>query len=160
MDAWESLRRGSGCPLCAPRADFSDEVYRVRRLSSCTLYLARDQRFRGSCRVIYDLRHVSRIDELSAGEWQQLADDLWQAQRALARALPSDHINIASLGNQVPHLHWHLIPRYRDDGLWGAPIWRAGAAPEPPRRLAESEYAALAATLSAALEAQTQTQTR
>jgi diadenosine tetraphosphate (Ap4A) HIT family hydrolase len=159
MDDWENLRRGSGCPLCAPRAELSDSVYLVRRLTSCTLYLARDQRYRGACRAIYDLRHVTRIDELTAPEWQQLADDLWRAQRALARALPSDHINIASLGNEVPHLHWHLIPRYRDDGHWGAPVWRAGAAPEPPRRLAESEYAALAAALGAALDAQAATGT-
>lgn len=153
MDSWQKLSRGIDCPLCAPRADFSDSVYRVRKLPSCTLYLARDQRFRGACRAIYDPRHVNRIDELSAAEWQQLAGDLWRAQRALMKTVGSEHINLASLGNEVPHLHWHLIPRTRDDGLWGAPIWRAGAAPETPRYLPEAGYAALAAALNAALDA-------
>jgi diadenosine tetraphosphate (Ap4A) HIT family hydrolase len=154
MDAWQRLSRGMGCPLCAPRADFGDGLYRVRQLSSCTLYLTRDQRYRGACRAIYDPRHVNRIDELSLAEWQRLAADLWRAQRALMRTIGSEHVNLASLGNEVPHLHWHLIPRSRDDGLWGAPIWRAAAAPEPPRLLAESEYAALSAELNAALEAE------
>lgn len=152
MDTWERLSRGTDCPLCAPRDDLSAGLYRVRRLASCTLYLARDQRFHGTCRAIYDRRHVNRIDELTAGEWQELAQDLWRAQRALMRTVHSEHINLASLGNEVPHLHWHLIPRYRSDPLWGAPIWRAGATPEAPRLLAETEYAALAAALGAALD--------
>jgi diadenosine tetraphosphate (Ap4A) HIT family hydrolase len=154
MDAWEQLSRGVDCPLCAPRADFDASVYRVRQLSSCTLYLARDQRYRGTCRAIYDRRHVNRIDELTAAEWQQLAEDLWHAQRAIVRSVHCDHLNLVSLGNEVPHLHWHLIPRYRDDGLWGKPIWRSDTAADPPRLLAESEYAALAAALNEALDTQ------
>lgn len=154
QDAWERRRRGIDCPLCAPRADFDDSVYRVRQLSSCTLYLARDQRYRGCCRAIYDPRHVNRIDELSAREWLQLAEDLWHAQRALVRTVRCEHINLASLGNEVPHLHWHLIPRYRDDGQWTKPIWRSDAASEPALRLAEADYAALAAALNEALDAE------
>lgn len=154
-NGWESLRSGRDCPLCAPRADFDESVYRVRQLASCTLYLARDQRYRGTCRAIYDQRHVNRIDELTAAEWQQLAQDLWRAQRAIVRTVHCDHINLASLGNEVPHLHWHFIPRYRDDGLWGKPIWRADAAPEGARRLTEPEYAALATALNEALSQDT-----
>jgi len=153
MDAWERLRRGIDCPLCAPRADFDESLYRVRQLASCTLYLARDQRYRGTCRAIYDPRHVNRIDELSALEWQQLATDLWCAQRAILRSVGAEHVNLASLGNEVPHLHWHLIPRRRDDGFWGRPIWHADAAAARPCRLEESDYAQLAAALNTALDA-------
>lgn len=153
-DAWERRRRGSDCPLCARRADFDRNVYRVRRLTSCTLYLARDQRYRGACRAIYDPRHVNRIDELSAAEWQQLAQDLWLAQRAIVRTVRAEHVNLASLGNEVPHLHWHLIPRYRDDGRWGKPIWRSDPTAETPRLLAEAQYAALATALNAAMDAE------
>jgi len=80
-----------------------------------------------ACRAIYDPRHVNRIDELSAGEWQVLAKDLWRAQVALMRTVQCEHINLAVLGNEVPHLHWHLIPRSRTM-VMGAPIWRAGSA--------------------------------
>jgi len=152
MRVWERLRSGIDCPLCSPRAEFDANLYRVRQLSSCTLYLARDQRYRGTCRAIYDGRHANRIDELTAAQWQQLAQDLWVAQRAIVRTLRCEHVNLASLGNEVPHLHWHLIPRYRDDGQWGRPIWRADGAPEAPQYLAEPEYAALATALNQALD--------
>lgn len=154
MDVWQRLSRGIGCPLCLPRAEFDENVFRVRQLSCCTLYLARDQRYRGTCRAIYDRRHVNRIDELTVAEWLELAGDLYRAQRAIVRSVRCEHINLASLGNEVPHLHWHLIPRQRDDGLWGKPIWRAGAAPEAAGRLAEPEYVALAAALNEALDAE------
>jgi diadenosine tetraphosphate (Ap4A) HIT family hydrolase len=36
-----------------------------------------------------------------------------------------DKINLACLGNVVPHLHWHVIPRWRDDSHFPAPIWAA-----------------------------------
>ncbi|HEX4051603.1 MAG TPA: HIT family protein [Steroidobacteraceae bacterium] len=153
-DVWHRLSGGTDCPLCVPRAEFDANVYRVRQLTSCTLYLARDQRYRGACRAIYDRRHVNRIDELTAAEWQQLAQDLWRAQQAIVRTVRCDHLNLASLGNEVPHLHWHLIPRYRDDGRWGQPIWRADAVPDAPRHLAQPQYAALAAALNEALDAE------
>jgi diadenosine tetraphosphate (Ap4A) HIT family hydrolase len=46
-------------------------------------------------------------------------------ERALRKALQPDKINLASLGNLVPHLHWHVIPRWRDDSHFPAPIWAA-----------------------------------
>jgi diadenosine tetraphosphate (Ap4A) HIT family hydrolase len=48
------------------------------------------------------------------------------AQRALLRP---DKVNLASLGNVVPHLHWHVIPRWRDDRHFPQPVW---AAPRRP----------------------------
>ncbi len=155
MDPWQALSRGIDCPLCMPRRTVGESLFPVRQLDSCTLYLVRDQRYRGACRAIYDPRHVNRIDELSAREWQVLARDLWRAQRALMHTVQAEHINLASLGNEVPHLHWHLIPRYRSDGLWGAPIWRPAdaASHAAPQLLAEAEYAALAGEINRALQA-------
>jgi diadenosine tetraphosphate (Ap4A) HIT family hydrolase len=63
-----------------------------------------------------------------------------------------DKINLASLGNVVPHLHWHVIPRWRDDSHFPAPIW-ATAKRAVPARLQPTD-AQLIAALSAALAAQ------
>jgi diadenosine tetraphosphate (Ap4A) HIT family hydrolase len=50
----------------------------------------------------------------------------------LRRLLQPTKVNLASLGNQVPHLHWHVIPRFADDAHFPDPVWaprrRAGAA--------------------------------
>jgi diadenosine tetraphosphate (Ap4A) HIT family hydrolase len=53
-------------------------------------------------------------------------------EAALREIMAPDKINLASLGNVVPHLHWHVIPRYRDDKHFPEPIWgqaRRDAAP-------------------------------
>jgi diadenosine tetraphosphate (Ap4A) HIT family hydrolase len=150
-DAFDRLRSGAGCPLCAPRPAFNEHVYFAGKLAASSLYLTRDQTYRGRCLLVYDTRHVSRLDELELPEWQVLAQDLWSAERAIVAAFAPQHINVESLGNEVPHLHWHLIPRYRDDGRWGGPIWTADRAQLPHTPLPEEEYAARAQALRARL---------
>jgi len=54
-----------------------------------------------------------------------------------------DHVNVESLGNVVPHLHWHVIPRYLDDARWGMPIWTTPLSAMPDHRLGETERANL-----------------
>ena len=116
-----------------------------------TLYLEKIQTYRGHCVLVFDPRHATRIDELSAGEWAALAADIRATELALMRTFRPDHINIASLGQVVPHLHWHIVPRYVDDPRWGGPIWTT--APEEMRKvyLPQAEYDAMAAEIREAL---------
>ncbi len=55
-------------------------------------------------------------------------------EATLRELLHPDKINLASLGNVAPHLHWHVIPRYRDDRHFPAPIWAVGSRESAPRR--------------------------
>ncbi|GAB3263890.1 hypothetical protein GCM10027296_39740 [Chitinimonas naiadis] len=48
---------------------------------------------------------------------------VWAVEEVLRHELQPDKINLASLGNVVPHLHWHIIPRWRDDPHFPSPIW-------------------------------------
>jgi len=137
---WEQLRAGIGCPLCAPRPDTGEFAFLIRRLAVSSLYLSRDQTYRGKCTLVYDARHVSRVDELDLPAWQALARDLWLAARAVALECNPQHMNVESLGNEVPHLHWHLIPRYPDDGRWGGPIWTTQRSGMRDVRLTETQY--------------------
>jgi diadenosine tetraphosphate (Ap4A) HIT family hydrolase len=100
--------------------------------------------------LVYDARHVRRLDELTRDEWQAASLELWIATRAIVQVFAPDHLNVESLGNVVAHLHWHLIPRYRHDPRWGKPIWLDAAA--DPVRLTEHEYGQLAARLAARLD--------
>jgi diadenosine tetraphosphate (Ap4A) HIT family hydrolase len=61
-----------------------------------------------------------------------------------------DKVNLASLGNVVPHLHWHVVPRWTDDSHYPAPIWSAAARPMPRR--SPPSTADLVAALVAELE--------
>ena len=71
--------------------------------------------------------------------------------RLFARALRPDHINLESLGNVVPHLHFHVVPRFLGDARWGAPIWLTAVADMLETRLEPGERAALIESLRKAL---------
>lgn len=141
---WDDLNAGIGCTLCAPRPNYSEFHHFVRKLSVSSLYLAKEQTFRGTCGLIFDPRHVTRLDQLSSQEWMAFSQDLARAEAAVYRTTNPDHINIECLGNTVPHLHWHIIPRYRSDPRWGGPIWTTDKSDMLNTRLSESEYIVLA----------------
>jgi diadenosine tetraphosphate (Ap4A) HIT family hydrolase len=74
------------------------------------------------------------------------------AVESVMRELLAPHkINLASFGNQVPHLHWHLIPRFGDDPHFPDPAW--GPVKRPRASVTrEVNTAALATALAAALD--------
>lgn len=108
--------------------------------------------FPGFCRVIWRA-HVQEMSDLTAGERRHLIDVVDGVETVVRALVRPDKINLASLGNVVPHLHWHVIPRWRDDSHFPAPIWAPAARPVPDRaRPAQVALAdALAATLTARL---------
>jgi diadenosine tetraphosphate (Ap4A) HIT family hydrolase len=151
--AWAQKLRGADCPLCAPRADSNAEWDLVAKLQISSLHLAANQTYRGQCLLIFDPRHAARPDELSAPEWAAFSADLHAASNAVVRAVRPDHVNVASLGNVVPHLHWHVIPRWVGDPRWGAPIWTSALGDMPETRLAPRDRAQLVAELRESLGA-------
>jgi diadenosine tetraphosphate (Ap4A) HIT family hydrolase len=76
----------------------------------------------GFLRVIWNT-HVKEITDLSVDERQHLMRVVFAVEEIQRSTLLPDKMNVASLGNMTPHLHWHLIPRYRDDAHFPGPIW-------------------------------------
>ena len=148
---WELLVSGAGCWMDAPRPASNDFWDLVASLSVSSLYLAKNQTYRGQCSLIFDLRHAARPDQLTADEWAAFCADLYVAQRALVRVTRPDHVNIESLGNVVPHLHWHIIPRYVGDARWGMPIWTTPLSAMSDTRLEANDHMALVQQLQAAV---------
>ena len=149
---WRKLAAGVACPFDAPRAASTDHWQHVATLACSSLYLPKNQTYRGHCILVLDLRHATRPDQLTRNEWQSFCDDLYVAQHAIERVVHPDHMNVATLGNVVPHLHWHIVPRYEHDPRWGRPIWSSDAASEPNTRLADAEFDTLLKQLRGALE--------
>ncbi len=121
--SWGVSLIGKHCHLCAPREPNDEHRLEIARLSISTLYLFRDQRFRGYSLLTFDARHATALEDLSSHEYAAFMHDLRQAATAIRSALNPDHMNYECLGNSSPHLHWHIVPRYRDDPRWGQPIW-------------------------------------
>jgi diadenosine tetraphosphate (Ap4A) HIT family hydrolase len=132
------------CALCAPPAPqvslWSDE--RVRVVD------AREPGYPGYCRVIWRA-HVREMSDLSESERRHLMAVVWAVERALRELMAPDKINLASLGNRVPHLHWHVIPRFRDDAHFPDAVWAPARRRAPPGRGLEA--LALRRALRAAL---------
>jgi len=114
------------CELCAgPGGDllWEDGVCRVVRVTDAT-----GEAFPGYCRVILN-RHVAEMSALTASDVRHVMNVVFATERALRQVVQPDKINLASLGNVVPHLHWHVIPRWRDDSHFPSPIWAAAQRP-------------------------------
>ncbi len=108
------------CPLCQPGREqvlWRDDTLRV--------ILVNDPDYPAFCRVILN-RHVAEMTDLPPDERQHLMQAVFAVETALRELLRPDKINLASLGNQVPHLHWHVIPRFAGDAHFPDPVW-AGA---------------------------------
>jgi diadenosine tetraphosphate (Ap4A) HIT family hydrolase len=150
-ERWEELARGIGCPFCAPRSEENDCWATVASLAVSTLYLHKIQTYRGYSVLIFDPRHATRPSQLSPEEWRAWCQDLSRAKGALEAVVHPDHLNVASLGNQIAHLHWHIIPRYASDARWGAPIWMTTAAEMEQVSLSPHEHAKLVRAIRAKL---------
>ena len=101
----------------------NQDVIFIAELNISSLLLYREQRFRGYSILSFDAWDATNLDSLSEKEYLAFMGDLRNASNALRQALKPDHMNYELLGNTNPHLHWHIVPRYKNDPRWGQPIW-------------------------------------
>ena len=90
----------------------------------CRIVLAGEPDYPGFLRVIMNA-HVKDMSDLSVGDQEKLMRAVFATEAALREVMQPDKINLASLGNVVPHLHWHVIPRFVDDPHFPNPVWGA-----------------------------------
>ena len=140
------------CPLCLPRERASHYWIEIASLSVSTLYLDRNQTYRGQCVLVFDPRHVEGLEQLSDDEYEALSRDLRHSARAVAETCRPDLMNYASLGNVIPHVHWHIVPRYRNDPRWGGPIYTTSLEDMADTRLTVAEYEALVSAIRGQLQ--------
>jgi len=92
-----------------------------------------DPDYPGFCRVVLK-RHVKEMTDLEPAERLRFMNAVFATEAALRELLNPDKINLASLGNATPHLHWHVIPRHQGDRHFPRPIWAEPLRPDIPRR--------------------------
>lgn len=151
-EKWAALMQGIDCPICAPRSDTNEYHDKVAELSVSTLYLVRNQTYRGYCVMIFNPRHATGLETLTADEHAAFSRDLKRAADAIAAVVKPGLMNYATLGNVIPHLHYHLIPRYDTDPRWGAPIWESELAAMQVTTLPDADFAQLRDAIGAALK--------
>jgi diadenosine tetraphosphate (Ap4A) HIT family hydrolase len=88
----------------------------------CRVVLVDEPDYPGFCRVIWNT-HIREMSDLPAADREHCMNVVFAVERILRAVLNPDKINLASLGNMVAHLHWHIIPRFGDDPHFPQPIW-------------------------------------
>jgi diadenosine tetraphosphate (Ap4A) HIT family hydrolase len=140
---WSERVRGKDCPMCADaRAEVAHGSSRIFAGRVSDAYLVRnDVGQRGYCVVIWRGRHVADPTELSAEEARTYFDEVLRVARAVERTFTPIKMNLEMLGNSLPHLHTHVVPRYLDDGEPGHPahFMRIDLKDEP--KIPDDEYA-------------------
>jgi diadenosine tetraphosphate (Ap4A) HIT family hydrolase len=119
----------------------------------CRVVAVDEADYPGFCRVIL-ARHAREMTDLDDNERRSLLEVVFAVEAAVRAAMHPDKMNLASLGNMTPHVHWHVIPRFRDDRHFPGPVWakaqREAVVPAARREAARAIAAALAARLGTA----------
>jgi diadenosine tetraphosphate (Ap4A) HIT family hydrolase len=112
--------------------------------------LARETGFPYWCRVVW-LEHIKELSDLGKADRDHLMDLVAALELTLREVLEPTKMNLAALGTQAPHLHWHVIPRQADDPAYPAPVWQKPeglALVEPNESLLDQIVAKLSQRLS------------
>ncbi|MCC6139389.1 MAG: HIT family protein [Nitrospira sp.] len=123
----------NACQGTWPRAD-----HFIADLGLSQAYVHEDQFFKGWTVVVFR-RHATELFQLAPTERIQLMEEVTLVAKTLAHAFEARKINYELLGNQLPHIHWHLIPRLATDPAPLEPVWRV---PHEPVHLATEDLQA------------------
>jgi ATP adenylyltransferase len=135
------------CLYCRKDQRLTDLMIEVAPLQVSTLYLFKEQTYRGRCIVAYN-EHVNELYELPEPELSRFMQDVARAARAMKSAYNPAKINYGAYSDKLPHLHMHLVPKYVDGPSWGTTFTMM---PEPKHLLSETAYAESISVLRTAL---------
>ena len=116
----------SACPACT--GPWPSAGQRIADCGTSVAYLHDDQFFPGWT-VLVLKRHATELWQLTPGERTALIEEVARVARAVATAFEAVKVNYELLGNQIAHIHWHLIPRAAGDPAPRAPAWTVAHAP-------------------------------
>jgi diadenosine tetraphosphate (Ap4A) HIT family hydrolase len=123
--------REPGCPLCD--AAGGRVVVQAPRWR---LVHAQEAGFPAFYRVVWN-GHAREFSQLSAAERSECIETVVAVEEAMLRHLQPTKVNLATLGNAVPHLHWHVIARFDWDSHFPGPVWAQAQRPADDRKLQE-----------------------
>ena len=123
------------CELCTmPGGDvlWEDQFCRVVQVA--------EPGYPGFCRVIWNT-HVREMTDLDDVQRRHCMNVVFAVERALRHTMAPAKINLATLGNMVAHVHWHVIPRFTDDPHFPQPVWGVRQREGAPVRAGTSSLA-------------------
>lgn len=126
------------CVFC--RSPLAGEIVRT---GQCMIVDAQEPLLPGFTRVIWNA-HVREMTDLTVVQRQDFMAVVFEVEQIMRATLKPHKVNLASLGNQTPHLHWHVIARFDDDIAFPDPVWVSGTDTQAAQRRREQTASALA----------------
>ena len=111
----------ASCHVCLGTWPGSDHF--IADLGLSMAYLHDDQFFPGWTVVVFK-RHATELFHLAPTERIQMMEEVSRFAKVLAETFDAKKMNYGLLGNQMPHIHWHLIPRLSSDPAPLETVWR------------------------------------
>ncbi|WP_312517913.1 HIT domain-containing protein [Anaerospora sp.] len=127
------------CFYCEKDQRLDDLMIEICQLHVSTLYLFKEQTYKGRCLVAYK-GHVNELFELQETELESYIKDVAKAAAAMKKAFSPNKINYGAYSDKLPHLHFHLVPKYQDGPSWGSTFEMMPAAKV---LLSDAEYSEL-----------------
>jgi diadenosine tetraphosphate (Ap4A) HIT family hydrolase len=127
------------CFYCTKEYRLHELMVEVCQLNKSTVYLFKDQTFRGRCVVAYR-EHYTELFQLAPSDLHEYTDEVAGVARVMFEILKPKKISYAIFGDLVPHIHYHLVPKYENGTLWGEFFC---SRPLPATTLPEAEFEAL-----------------
>lgn len=113
----DTLKPVQDCPLCQSAGGqlvFEHSKFRV--------IWADEPLYPGFLRLVWQ-SHVREFSDLPEPDQLLCMNAVVLLERFVLQEMKADKVNLATLGNVVAHLHWHVIPRFTDDAHFPAPVW-------------------------------------
>lgn len=107
------------CFYCKKDKTLKGLMIEICSLKASTLYLFRDQTYRGRCVVAYK-DHIDELFELPEKELRIFMQDVTNSASAIKKSFLADKMNYGVYSDKLPHLHFHIVPKYKNTCNWGS----------------------------------------
>jgi diadenosine tetraphosphate (Ap4A) HIT family hydrolase len=112
------MNKENTCFYCEKDKRLNDLMIEICELNVSTVYLFKEQSYKGRCIVAYN-HHVNELFELEDKELELYMKDVKKVAAAIKKAFSPDKINYGAYSDKLPHLHFHIVPKYQDGHTWG-----------------------------------------
>jgi Diadenosine tetraphosphate (Ap4A) hydrolase and other HIT family hydrolases len=112
------MNKENTCFYCEKDQRLKDLMIEICELNVSTVYLFKEQSYKGRCVVAYN-QHVNELFELEDKELELYMKDVKKVAAAIKKAFSPDKINLGAYSDKLPHLHFHIAPKYKDGHTWG-----------------------------------------
>ncbi|WP_207425191.1 HIT family protein [Pedobacter sp. SYSU D00535] len=132
------MSTGNPCMYCAKDQRLTDLMIEICELDASILYLFKEQSYKGRSVLAYKKAHKEEIFELPEEEMNLFMKDVAKTAKAIKTAFGPGKINYGAYGDKMPHIHFHIVPKYEDAPKWGSTF---DMQPDEKVYLTEEEYA-------------------